>query len=152
MSIKPSFRGCFDKQYGKRDQTRLKSASQHLYHIYWSLVTKLCSKKSLLLTCQILGMLLNTLATDEKYPVLNRENLTIPIQMELSEKKKNFFQFFAASLKSRLNFERFEKKEHPHSFGFPKTRAKKTWLDKCLKSPIKENPSTSNMANVSKHY
>ena len=34
-----------------------------------------------------------TLATDEKYPVLNRENLTIPIQMQLSP-KKNFFSIF----------------------------------------------------------
>ena len=31
-----------------------------------------------------LGTFFNTLATHEKYPVLNRENLTIPILMQLS--------------------------------------------------------------------
>ena len=77
------------RSYGVEKQF-LKSASQHLYHIRLSLTRKLCSKKSLLLTCQILGLLVNTLATDEKYPVLNRENLRILIQMQLSEKQKAF--------------------------------------------------------------
>ena len=68
---------------------------------------------SLLLTCQILGLLVNTLAADEKYPVLNRDNLTIPIQTQLSQKQKTFSQFFAAFLKFRLNFEYFETKYAP---------------------------------------
>ena len=46
------------------------------------------------------------------YPAVNRENLTIPIQTQLSKKKRPF----AAFLKFRLNFEYFEKKDHPHSF------------------------------------
>ena len=58
---------------------------------------------SLLLTCQILGLLVNTLADDEMYPVPNRDNLTIQIQMQLPEKENIFSQFFAAFLKSRLN-------------------------------------------------
>ena len=116
MSEKFSFRGCFDKQYGKHAQTQLNSASQHLYHVYWSLARKFCSKKSLLLTCQILGLLVNTLAADEKYPVLNRDNLTIPIQMQLSQKQKTFSEFFAAFLKSRLNFKYFLKKDDPPRF------------------------------------
>ena len=116
MSEKFSFRGCFDKQYGKHAQIQLNSASQHLYHVYWSLARKFCSKKSLLLTCQILGLLVNTLAADEKYPVLNRDNLTIPIQMQLSQKQKTFSQIFPAFLEFRSNFEYFEKKYDPHSF------------------------------------
>ena len=68
------------------------------------------------MTLKILGLLVNTLATDEKYPVLNRDNLSIPIQMQLSSKHKFVSQFLAASLKSRLNFEHFEKKDDPHSF------------------------------------
>ena len=68
-------------------------------------------KKSLLLRWKTLGLLVNTLADDEKYPVLNRDNLTIPIQMELSQKQKTFWQFFAAFLKSYLNFEPFEKQK-----------------------------------------
>ena len=59
---------------------------------------------SLLLTCQILGLLVNTLADDEMYPVPNRDNLKIQIQMQLPEKEKSFSQFFAACLKSRLDF------------------------------------------------
>ena len=116
MSKKSSFIGCLDKHYGKRAETLLKSASQQLYHIHWSLASKLCLKKSLLSTGQILELLVNTLATDEKYPVLNRDNLTIPIQMQLSQKQKTFSQFFAAFLKSTLNFEHFEKKDDPQRF------------------------------------
>ena len=88
MSKNSRFRGCFDKQRGKRPQALLKSAPQHLYHIHWLLATKLCLKISLLLTCQILGLLVNTLAANEKYLVLNRNNLTVPTQIQLSEKQK----------------------------------------------------------------
>ena len=113
MYKKSHFRGCFDKQYGKRAQTLLKSASQHLYQIHWSLAGKLCSKKSLLLTCEILGLLVNTLATNEKYLVLHRETLTISFLMQLPQKQNTFSQFWAAFLKSRLNF---GKKVKPRRF------------------------------------
>ena len=63
---------------------------------------------SLFLTCQILGVLVNTLANDEMYPVLNRDDLTIQTQMQLPEKEKSFSEFFAAFLKSRLNSYYFE--------------------------------------------
>ena len=116
MSKKSRFRGPFNKRRTKRAQALLKSASQHLYYIHWSLPSQLNLKKSLLFTCQILGLLLKTLASDEKHPVLNRDNLTIPIQMQLSQKQKTFSQFLAAFLKSRLNFKHFEKKDNPHSF------------------------------------
>ena len=113
----------FDKQHGQSAQALLKSVSYHLYHIHWSLPSQLSWKKSLLLTCQILGLLVNTLAADEKYPVLNRDNLTIPIQMQLSQKQKTFSQFFAAFLKSSLNFLYFKKKYDPHRFCIPKITA-----------------------------
>ena len=66
--------------------------------------------------CQILETLVNTLAADEKYPVLNRDNLTIPIQMQLSEKEKGFSEIFAAFLKFVWNFEPFETNDHPQNF------------------------------------
>ena len=59
------------------------------------------------LTCKILGLLVNTLAADGKYLVLHRDNLTTPIRIQLSEKLKAFCEFFAAFLKSRLNFKHF---------------------------------------------
>ena len=106
MSKKSHFQGYFDKEYGKRAQELLKSASKHLYHIHWSVSSQLSWKKSPLLTCQILGLLVKTLAGDDNYGVLNRHKLTIPIQMQLSTWKKFFFcQFSAAFTKSRLNFE-----------------------------------------------
>ena len=151
MSKKSCFRGPFDKQHGKRAQALLKSASQHLYHIHWSLPNQFRWKTSLLLTCQILGLLVNTLAADEKYPVLNRDNLTIPIQMQLSQKQKIFSQFFAAFLKSRLILNILKKTMSLTAFVFPKLRTLKTWLDKCLKNLVLEDPSTSNMVNVPKH-
>ena len=91
------------------------------------------------------------MAVNEKYPVRNRDNLTIPIQMQLSLKEKGFSQFFAAFLKSRLNFEHFEKKKMTlAALVFPKLRTPKTWLDKCLKSHVSEDPSTRNMVKVLK--
>ena len=151
MSKKSLFRGCLRNQYRKRTQALLKSSLQHLYHIDWSLATKLLSEKSLLLARQILGLLVNTLATDEKYAVLKRDNLTIPIQIQLSQKQKTFSQFLCAFLKSLLNFKYFEKKMTPRDFVFPKLRTPKTWSDKCLKSPLSDDPLTSNMVNVPKH-
>ena len=60
------------------------------------------------------------MAADEKYPVLNRDNLMISIQMQLSQKQKNFSQFFAEILESILNFQHFETKDDPHSFCISK--------------------------------
>ena len=40
----------------------------------------------------------------------------IPIQMQLFQKQKTFFQFLAAFLNSRVNFEYFQKKDDPHIF------------------------------------
>ena len=37
--------------------------------------------------------------------------------MQLSKKQKKLSEFFSAVLKSRLNFEHFQKKDHPHSWG-----------------------------------
>ena len=98
ISKKSRVRGPFEKQLRKREQTLLKSGSQQIYHIDWPLETKLCSKKSLLLTYQILGPLVNTLAANEMYPVLNRDNLTIQIHMQLSQKLKKFSTFFSSIL------------------------------------------------------
>ena len=73
-------------------------------------------EKSRLLTCLILGLLVNTLPTDEKYPVFNRDNLTVPIQIQLSQKPKTFSEFFLAFFKSRLIFEYFRKKRDSQGF------------------------------------
>ena len=99
MSKKSRFGECFDEQYGKRPQTLLKSASQHLYLIFWSLGMKLCLKKSLLLSCQIFGLLVNTLAADERYPAFNRDNLTNTNLDAIISEKKLFLSFLLHFLK-----------------------------------------------------
>ena len=109
MSKKSTFRGPIDKQHRTPAQGLSKSASQHLYHIHWSVPSKFNGKKSVLLTRQIFGLHVKTLAVVDKYFVLNRDNLTIPIQMQLCKKEKALSEFFASFLKSTWNFEFFKK-------------------------------------------
>ena len=59
-------------------------------------------------------MFVNILTADDKYSLLNRDNLRQPIQMQLSQKQKKFFsQFLSAFSKSILNFEHFQEKRWP---------------------------------------
>ena len=62
-----------------------------------------------------LNSLLNTLTADEKYSLLNRDNLMQPIQTKLSPKEKLFSQFSCAFLKSTLHFEHPQKEDDPYS-------------------------------------
>ena len=61
--------------------------------------SQLSWKKYLFLICEILGLVVNILADDEKYLLVKRDNLTVPIQMELRQKDKTFSQFSTAFLK-----------------------------------------------------
>ena len=79
----------------------------------------------MLVLCKILGFFLNTLTDEDKYSLLYRENLTEPIKVLLSEKQKNFFQFFSTFLKSTLNFEHFQKKMALITDVFPKLQSPK---------------------------
>ena len=110
VSKKSSFKGSFGKQHSKHAQTLLNVPWQHLYHIYISIWRQLTFKKSLLVIWKISRLFPNTLSADGKYSLLKRDNLTEPIQMQVSRKQKTFSQFFAAFLKSILNFEHFQKK------------------------------------------
>ena len=60
-------------------------------------------------------MFVKTLTADDKYSLLNRDNLTQPIWTELSKKQTAFSQLLVAFWKSTLNFEHFHKKDDPHS-------------------------------------
>ena len=60
-------------------------------------------------------MFVNTLTANDKYSLLNRDNLRQAIRTTLSQKHKAFSQFFLAFSKSTLNFEHFEKKDDPQS-------------------------------------
>ena len=89
MPKKPCFRGPLDTQQGKWVET-----SHLVIHIF-------------------LTLFVNTLTVNEKYYPFNRDNLTQPIQMQLSQKQKPFFDFFLAFLKSILNFKHLRKKDAP---------------------------------------
>ena len=84
----------FEKQHGKRDQALFKFSWQYLCHIYWSLWTQLTCKKTARMTGKISRLFSNTLGADGKYSLLNRDNLTQSIQMQLSRKQKTFSDFF----------------------------------------------------------
>ena len=65
---------------------------------------------------------------------------------------KTFFSIFSAFLNSKSNFEDLKKKNAYHISCVSKIAySKKTWLDNSLKSPVSEDPSTSNIINGSKH-
>ena len=72
-------------------------------------------EKSLLVIFKILRLLINTFTADEKYYLLNRNCLTQPIQMQLSQKQKTFSGIFFAFLIGILNFKDFQKKDGTHS-------------------------------------
>ena len=108
ISKKSSFRGPFDKQSSKWDQTLLKSEPHHLYDISCSLWRKLRCRKFLLVLRKFRKVFVNILARDDKYPFLNRDNLRQTINMNLSQKQKAFSDFVSGFLKGILNFQDFQ--------------------------------------------
>ena len=72
-------------------------------------------KKSFLVRRKALELFVNTLSADDKYSLLNRDNLTQQIRTQLSQKQKAFSQFFCAFSKSAINLEHFQKKDDPQS-------------------------------------
>ena len=59
--------------------------------------------------------LVSTFTGNCEYSCSKRENLPLPIQMQLSQKPDNCCRIFIAFLESRLNSEHFEKKRDFHS-------------------------------------
>ena len=72
-------------------------------------------KKSILGRRKALELFVNTLTADNKYSLLNRDNLTQSIRAQLSQKQKAFYQLLLAFSKFALNLEHFQKKDNPHS-------------------------------------
>ena len=75
----------FDKQHGKRTQTLSRSSWSRLYHNYRSVRRILSLEKSLLVICKILTLFVNIFNANDKYSLLNKDNLKQPIQMQLSQ-------------------------------------------------------------------
>ena len=70
--------------------------------------------------CKVLGQFVNTLTANDKYFLLNTDNLTQPIQMLLCKEQKTFSEFSSPFRKYRLNFEHSQTEDHPHSFCISK--------------------------------
>ena len=121
MPKKSRFKGSFKKQHGKCAQTLFKFAWQNLYHIYWSLWRQLSFKKFLLVICKISRLFPNKLSADGKYSLVNRDNLTQPIQMQLSKKQTVFSLLFFPFSNPKLNCQDFQKKDDPHSWCISET-------------------------------
>ena len=77
------------------------------------------------MTCKVLRLFVDTWTVDDKYSLLNRENLMQAIQMHLSEKPKTFVVFLCAFFKSKSNFEHFQKKMTLIDYVFSKLRTPK---------------------------
>ena len=98
----------FNKQYGRQSQTLLKSARQRLCDISWCLWRNMSWKKNLFVIFKILGLFVHILSASDKYSVLNTENITQPIHMQL-------YEFISAFLKCSSNFEHFQQNhDHPN--------------------------------------
>ena len=126
MSKKCRFTVPFDKQHGECAQTLFKSSRRHLYHIYRSVRRIFSLKKSLLLIRKILTLFVNTFTADDKYSLLNRDNLTQPIEIQLSQKQKIFSEFFFCSFEIYIKFWTISKKKMTFIADvFPKLRTPK---------------------------
>ena len=73
------------------------------------------SKMSLLVVCDILRHLVNTLTADDKYSLRNSGILLEQIKIQLSKKQVLLFEYFSLFLKSTSTFKHFFKKDDPQS-------------------------------------
>ena len=80
-------------QHVKAFQILVKFPGECFYHVFSSFSGTLIWKMSPLLLGEILDLFVNILTADAKYPVEDCENLRLPIEMQLSEKRKPFLNF-----------------------------------------------------------
>ena len=71
---------------------------------------------------------MNILPADEKYYLLNRDNLAQPIKMQFSQKQKTFYQFPFAFLKPIINYNHFPKKMTLRADVFPEISSPKNMV------------------------
>ena len=111
-----SFRTRFGSQHVKASQIFAKCPWERFYHVFSSFSGKLIWKTFPLAVGEIWGVFVNTLTADGMYPFPDSENLPLPIQMQLSEKRKTFSLFFVPFLESTSNFKHFERNDDCKNF------------------------------------
>ena len=84
LTIQRRLKTSFDSQHGKRFQTLVKSSWEHFYHIFSSLLGEMIWKISPWLKLEIIGLFVNTWTAHYKYSVTDCENLSFPMQIQLS--------------------------------------------------------------------
>ena len=97
MSKNSFLRQTFGSQRVNGSETLLKSTRPHFYITILLIRDKSSWKKLLLVTCEMLGLFVNSLTADNKYSRHSRENFPQQIQMQLSQKQKNFSVFHCVS-------------------------------------------------------
>ena len=85
-------------------------------------------------------MFVNIFTADDKYSLLNRDNLRQPIHMQLSQKEKTFSEFASAYLKSILKFEHSTKRINLITSVFPKLGAPKNVVKQISKKSLLREP------------
>ena len=115
LSQEHNFSTGFGSQLVKASQMLPRFSRECIYHVFLSFSVKLIWKMFAIVLGQILGVFVNTLTADGKYPVQGCENLQLPIQMQLSEKRKTFSEFFILFVESISKFKHFEEKHDGHS-------------------------------------
>ena len=73
------------------------------------MLRQLSYKKSVLVICKISRLFPNTLSAEDKYSLLDRDNLRPRIHMLFSQKQRIFWNLFLHFLKASLSLEHFQK-------------------------------------------
>ena len=130
LDKEPRFRTGFGRQHVEASQILAKSPWERFYHVPLSFSEKLIWKMSPLLLCEILGVFVNKLTPDGKYPIEDCENLQVTIQMHISEKGNIFlgFLFHLINLHQILNI--LKKRMIVTANVFPKLQTVKIFLRK----------------------
>ena len=90
LSQEHCFITSFGAQFVKASQMLPRFCRECIYQVFLSFSVKLIWKMFAIVLGQILGVFVNTLTADRKYPVQRCEKFQLPIQMQLSEKRKSF--------------------------------------------------------------
>ena len=117
MPKKSLFRRSVENQHGKCPQTMFKFEGQPVYHIIWSLGSRLSYEKSLLVIWKISKLFINKVSADGKYSLWIETIQRNEFRWIYLEKKKLFFQFCSSFLKSNFNLDHFQKKHDPHNWS-----------------------------------
>ena len=96
---KRRFKKHFDSQHVKSSQIIGKSPWERFYHVFSSFWWKLIWEMSPLVLREILGVFVNTLTAEGKYPVQDWENLVLPVQNQLCGKRTTLSEFFVPFVK-----------------------------------------------------